>query len=50
MYSIWKAFAKKMQGLYKMQGLSMVSGDVDATLLSELFKFEEGTACFGFIQ
>ena len=30
-------FVKKMQGFYKMQGHSMVSGDVDATLLSNLF-------------
>ena len=29
-----------MQGAYKMQGLSMVSGDVDVTLLSELFNLK----------
>ena len=32
--SIRKAFIKKTQGLYKMCALSMVSGDVDVTLLS----------------
>ena len=37
--SIWKAFIKKTQGLYKMQGLSMMSGDVDAILQGELFSF-----------
>ena len=30
-------FIRKTQGTYKMQGLSMVSGDVDVTLLSNLF-------------
>ena len=35
-----KSFYQKMQGLYKAQGLSMVSGDVDVTLLRELFNLK----------
>ena len=35
--NIYIRFYKKMQGAYKMQGLSMVLGDVDVTLLSSLF-------------
>ena len=35
-----------MQCAYKMQSVSMVSGDVDVTLLRDLFNLEEGTVCF----
>ena len=37
-----------MLGIYKIQGLSIMSGDVDATLLSAFFQLEEGTVCFSF--
>ena len=39
---------QETQGAYKVQGVSMMSGDVDATLLSDLFNYEEGTVCFSF--
>ena len=38
-----------MQGVYKMQGFSMVSGDVDATLLSEIVNLKREQCVSAFI-
>ena len=40
---------KKMQGFYKMQGLSIVSGDVDVTTLRNLFNLKREQHVSAFI-